>query len=108
MAISLTDNAIRHVRKQLERRGKGIGLRLGVRRNGCSGWSYDLDYADEIAENELSFQHGDVTVVVPQDALSLLDGTEVDYVSEGLNQMFRFRNPNVADECGCGESFAVG
>jgi iron-sulfur cluster assembly protein len=108
MAISLTDNAIRHVRKQLERRGKGIGLRLGVRRNGCSGWSYDLDYADEIAENELNFQHGDVTVVVPQDALPLLDGTEVDYVSEGLNQMFRFRNPNVADECGCGESFAVG
>ena len=108
MAISLTDNAASHIRRQLEKRGKGFGLRLGVRRNGCSGWSYDLDYADEIAEDELKFEHGDIVVVVPKDALPLVDGTEVDYVSEGLNQMFQFRNPNVSDECGCGESFAVG
>ncbi|MDX1444111.1 MAG: iron-sulfur cluster assembly accessory protein [Gammaproteobacteria bacterium] len=108
MAVSLTDNAIAHIRRQLEKRGKGRGLRLGVRRNGCSGWSYELDYVDEINEGEQVFEQGDLVVAVPADALPLVDGTEVDYISEGLNQMFQFRNPNVSDECGCGESFAVG
>lgn len=105
--ITLTENAAKHVRRHIEKRGKGVGLRLGIRKTGCSGWAYDLGFADEIGADELSFESQGLKVVVPEEALSYVDGTEVDYISEGLNQMFRFKNPNVKDECGCGESFTV-
>ena len=105
--ITLTEQAAAHVRNHLAKRGKGLGLRLGVRKTGCSGWAYDLGFADEIRAGEQTFESQGLTVVVPEDALSFVDGTEVDYISEGLNQMFKFRNPNVKDECGCGESFTV-
>ena len=107
MAVSLTPNAIAHIRRQLERRGGGVGLKLGVRKSGCSGFAYALDYADEIRPEDTVFESEGIKVVVPADALSFVNGTVVDYVSEGLNQMFRFSNPNIKDACGCGESFTV-
>ena len=107
MAISMTPRAASHVRRMLEKRGGGLGLKLGVRKTGCSGFAYALDYADEAGEDEVVFDSQALKIVVPKQALALIDGTEVDYVSEGLNQMFRFRNPNMKDECGCGESFTV-
>lgn len=107
MAISLTPQAAAHVRKQLDKRGGGLGLRVGVKKTGCSGYAYALDYADRVGEGDVVFDSQALKVVVPKDALALIDGTEVDYVSEGLNQMFRFSNPRVKDECGCGESFTV-
>ncbi|HEX7030083.1 MAG TPA: iron-sulfur cluster assembly accessory protein [Gammaproteobacteria bacterium] len=107
MAVSLTPNAASHVRRMLEKRGGGLGLKLGVKKTGCSGFAYALDYADSVAEDEVVFDSQSLKIVVPREALPLVDGTEVDYISEGLNRMFRFSNPNVADECGCGESFTV-
>ncbi len=108
MAISLTTTAAERVRGYLSRRGHGVGLRLGVRKTGCSGFAYVVDYADEVRDGDIVFDdaHG-VKVVVDADALGLLDGTEVDFVRDGLNEAFRFRNPNVSGECGCGESFSV-
>ena len=107
MAISLTPNAAAHVRRMLEKRGGGLGLKLGVKKTGCSGFAYALDYADQVGEDDVVFDSQSLKIVVPRAALELVDGTQVDYISEGLNQMFRFQNPNVADECGCGESFTV-
>ncbi|MBW3566474.1 MAG: iron-sulfur cluster assembly accessory protein [Proteobacteria bacterium] len=107
MAISMTPRAASHVRRMLEKRGGGLGLKLGVKKTGCSGFAYALDYADKAGEDEVVFDSQALKIVVPKQALALIDGTEVDYVSEGLNQMFRFRNPNMKDECGCGESFTV-
>lgn len=107
MAISLTANAANHVRRQLEKRGGGLGLKLGIKKTGCSGFAYALDYADRIGDDEVVFDSESLKIVVPRDALPLIDGTQVDFISEGLNQMFRFSNPNVKDECGCGESFTV-
>jgi iron-sulfur cluster assembly protein len=107
MAITLTDSAADRVRAYLERRGRGVGIRLGVKRTGCSGWAYVVDYADEIQGDELVFEDREVRIVVDPDHLRLLDGTEVDFVKEGLNEAFRFRNPNVKGECGCGESFSI-
>lgn len=107
MAISLTPGAAAHLRRQLEKRGGGLGLWLGVKKTGCSGFSYALDYADRVGDDDVVFDSQSLKIVVPRAALALIDGTEVDYVSEGLNRMFRFRNPNVQDECGCGESFTV-
>ncbi len=107
MAISLTENAARRVKSYLEKRGRGIGLRIGVKRTGCSGWAYQLDYADEVDANDVVFDDGGVKVVVDSKSLPLIDGTEVDFVKEGLNEAFKFRNPNVKGECGCGESFSV-
>ena len=107
MAISMTPGAAAHVRRMLEKRGGGLGLKLGVRKTGCSGFSYALDYADEVGADDVVFDSESLKIVVPRDALPLIDGTQVDYVSEGLNQMFRFSNPNMKDECGCGESFTV-
>jgi len=107
MAISLTENAARRVKSYLEKRGRGVGLRIGVKRTGCSGWAYMIDYADEISANDVVFDDGDVKVVVDSKSLELIDGTEVDFVKEGLNEAFKFRNPNVKGECGCGESFSV-
>jgi len=107
MAISLTESAARRVKSYLEKRGRGVGLRIGVKRTGCSGWAYLIDYADEIDPNDVVFDEGDVKVVVDSKSLELIDGTEVDFVKEGLNEAFKFRNPNVKGECGCGESFSV-
>lgn len=107
MPISLTNNAANRVRTYLESRGKGIGLRLGVTKTGCSGYSYVVNYADELGDADVVFEDKGVKVVVDADALPLVDGTEVDFVKNGLNEAFSFRNPNIAGECGCGESFTV-
>lgn len=105
-AISLTQNAARRVHDFLDREG-GAGLRVGVRRTGCSGWAYVVELAVEAAENDHVFRDQGVSIFVDRDALPMLAGTTVDYVQEGLNSTFAFRNPNVTDECGCGESFTV-
>ena len=107
MAISLTDTAAERVLSHLKKRGAGLGLRLGVTQTGCSGYSYVINYADEIDDSDVVFQDKGVTVVVDPDALQLIDGTEVDFVKNGLNEAFSFRNPNITGECGCGESFNV-
>ena len=107
MAISLTDSAADRVRSYLKKRGSGVGLRLGVTETGCSGYSYIINYADEIEDSDVVFEDKGVTVVVQPDALALIDGTEVDFVKNGLNEAFSFRNPNISGECGCGESFTV-
>ena len=107
MAISLTDSAADRVRTHLEKRGTGIGLRLGVTQTGCSGYSYVINYADEIDESDVVFEDKGIKVVVDPEALRLIDGTEVDFVKNGLNEAFSFRNPNITGECGCGESFNV-
>ena len=107
MAISLTESAASRVRNYLATRGRGGGLRLGVTRTGCSGYSYVINYADDIAENDVVFEDKGVTLVVDPEALPLIDGTEVDFVKSGLNEAFSFKNPNVSGECGCGESFNV-
>ncbi|HEX7081403.1 MAG TPA: iron-sulfur cluster assembly protein IscA [Gammaproteobacteria bacterium] len=107
MAVSLTESAARRVKSYLERRGHGVGLRIGVKRTGCSGWAYQIDYADEIDANDVVFDDAGVKVVVDSKSLALIDGTEVDFVKDGLNEAFKFRNPNVKGECGCGESFSV-
>jgi iron-sulfur cluster assembly protein len=107
MAITLTENAARHIRSQLAKRGKGIGLRLGVKRVGCSGLAYTLDFADALADNDALFESHDAKVVVDRDALQYMDGMSVDFRREGLSEAFKFDNPNVTAECGCGESFSV-
>jgi iron-sulfur cluster assembly protein len=107
MAITLTDSAANRVRTYLDKRGSGVGLRLGVTLTGCSGYSYVINYADEIADSDVVFENKGITVIVDPDALKLIDGTEVDFVKNGLNEAFSFRNPNIAGECGCGESFTV-
>jgi iron-sulfur cluster assembly protein len=91
----------------LGRRGRGVGLRLGIRKSGCSGFAYVIDYADEVGSADVVFDDRGVRVIVDGQSLPFLDGTEVDFVKEGLNEAFKLRNPNVADECGCGESFKV-
>ena len=107
MAISLTDSAADRVRTYLEKRGSGVGLRLGVTETGCSGYSYVINYADEIEDSDVVFEDKGITVVVQPEALQLIDGTEVDFVKNGLNEAFSFRNTNISGECGCGESFNV-
>ena len=107
MAISLTDAAAERVRTHLDKRGAGVGLRLGVTATGCSGYSYVINYADSIGDDDVVFEDKGVTVVVDPEALKLIDGTEVDFVKSGLNEAFSFRNPNIKGECGCGESFNV-
>jgi iron-sulfur cluster assembly protein len=107
MAISLTSNAAQRVQSYIERRGHGLGLRVGVRKTGCSGFAYVIDYADAVGEDDLVFDNGGVKVIVDAKSLALIDGTEVDFVRDGLNEAFKFRNPNVKGECGCGESFNV-
>ena len=107
MAITITDAAAQRVRNFLDNRGKGIGLRLGVKTSGCSGLAYVLEFVDELAEGDQVFEHGEVKVIVDSKSLVYLDGTELDFVKEGLNEGFKFNNPNVKGECGCGESFNV-
>jgi len=105
--ITLTDTAADRVRTFLASRGAGIGLRLGIKKTGCSGFAYIVNYADEVSEDDVVFDSDDVKVIVDRQSLELIDGTEVDYVREGLNEAFRFRNPNATGECGCGESFSI-
>ena len=107
MAITLSNSAAERVRGYLESRGKGVGLRLGVTQTGCSGYSYVINYADDVAANDVVFEDKGVKVVVDPEALALIDGTEVDFVKNGLNEAFSFKNPNVSGECGCGESFNI-
>ena len=107
MAISLTKSAAERVRSFLDRDG-GIGLRLGVRKTGCSGWAYTVDLATDIQAGDIVFEQDDVKVVVAPDSLAYLDGSTIDFVSEGLGSTFRFENPNATEECGCGESFTIG
>lgn len=107
MSITLTKNAAKQIEKQLQTRGSGIGLKLGVKISGCSGFSYVLDYADEQADNEKIFEQFGVKVLVKESDLDKLEGIELDYAREGINESFKFKNPNVTGECGCGESFSV-
>lgn len=107
MAIHLTDVAATRVQKFLEGRGKGIGLRLGVKTTGCSGLAYVMEWVDELTEDDEVFESRGVTVVVDKKSLVFLDGTEVDFAKVGLNEGFQFNNPNAKDACGCGESFTV-
>ena len=107
MAISLTESAANRVRKLLDARDEAVGLRLGVKKTGCSGYSYVINYADEVGTADVVFEDKGVKVVVDPEALRLIDGTEVDFVRNGLNEAFSFRNPNITGECGCGESFNI-
>ncbi|MEJ5210871.1 MAG: iron-sulfur cluster assembly protein IscA [Burkholderiales bacterium] len=107
MAITLTEKAATHVRNFLAKRGKGLGLRLGVRTTGCSGLAYVLEFADEQRPEDQAFESHGVKIFVDPKSLVYLDGTELDYAREGLNEGFKFNNPNVKDTCGCGESFNV-
>ncbi len=107
MAITLTETAAARVKEFLANRGKGIGLRLGVRTTGCSGMAYVLEFADEVEPEDKVFESNGVKVIVDPKSLLYLDGTELDYGKEGLNEGFKFNNPNVKDTCGCGESFSV-
>ncbi len=107
MAITLTEAAAERVRNFMEQRGKGVGLRLGVRTSGCSGMAYVLEFADDIEDTDVVFEDHGVKVIVDPKSLVYLDGTELDFAREGLNEGFKFNNPNVKDECGCGESFNV-
>ena len=105
--ISLTEKAAKHVNRNLEKRGKGIGLRLGVRTTGCSGLAYELEYVDQVSADDAVFESQGIKVFVDPKSLPYIDGTELDFAREGLNEGFKFQNPNVKDECGCGESFRV-
>lgn len=107
MTITLTERAAEHVASFLSKRGKGIGLRLGVRTSGCSGMAYKLEFADEVRPEDLSFESHGVKVLIDPKSLPYIEGTELDYVREGLKEGFKFNNPNVKDACGCGESFNV-
>jgi len=107
MPVSLTPSAAERVRNFLDKRGSGVGLRLGVKKTGCSGFAYVVNYADEVATGDVVFEDQGVKVIVDAESLRYVDGTEIDFVRQGLNEAFRFRNPNVRGECGCGESFNV-
>lgn len=105
--ITLTEKAADHIRNFLNKRGKGEGIRLGVKTSGCSGMAYTLEFVDEIQPEDDVFEGFGVKVFVDPKSLVYLNGTELDYVKEGLQEGFKFQNPNVKDECGCGESFHV-
>ena len=107
MTISLTENAAQRVKNFLENRGKGIGLRIGIKTTGCSGMAYVLEFVDELNAEDQVFESQGVKVIIDPKSLVYLDGTEVDFAREGLNEGFKFTNPNAKDECGCGESFTV-
>ena len=107
MAISMTEAAARHVQRSSDGRGKGVGIRLGVRTTGCSGLAYVLEFVDELKPEDQVFESHGVNVIIDPKSLVYLDGTELDFTKEGLNEGFKFNNPNVRGECGCGESFNV-
>lgn len=105
MGLSLSEKAAKHVSNYIAKRGKGVGVRLAVRTSGCSGMAYKLEFVDEASSTDLSFESFGVKIFTDAKSLPYLDGTELDFVKEGLNEGFKFNNPNVKDECGCGESF---
>ena len=107
MSITLTERAAKHVRGSLEKRGKGIGIRLGVKTAGCSGLAYKLEFVDDAPDSDQAYENHGVKVFVDVKSLVYLKGTTLDFVKEGLNEGFKFVNPNVTGECGCGESFQV-
>lgn len=107
MAITLTEHAAQRVEKFLANRGKGVGLRLGVKTTGCSGMAYTLEFVDELLPEDVTFESYGIKVIVDPKSLVYIDGTELDFTKEGLNEGFKFNNPNVKGECGCGESFTV-
>lgn len=107
MAVTLTDTAADRIKKFLENRGKGVGLRLGVKTSGCSGMAYVIEFVDEIDESDQVFEDHGIKVIIDQKSMVYLDGTELDFKRDGLNEGFEFNNPNVKDSCGCGESFTV-
>ena len=107
MPITLTENAAKQIRKQLAKRGKGLALRIGVKKVGCSGFAYTFDYADEVRVGDQMFESYDANVIIDAGSLPFLDGSRVDFVKEGLNHSFKFDNPNVDNTCGCGESFSL-
>lgn len=107
MAITMTEAAATRVQTFLNNRGKGIGLRLGVKTTGCSGMAYVLEFVDQTNEEDQVFESNNVSIIIDPKSLVYLDGTELDFVKEGLNEGFQFNNPNVKEECGCGESFTV-
>lgn len=107
MAITLSNTAATRVRTFLDKRGKGLGVRLGVRTSGCSGLAYTLEFVDEAEPEDILFESDGIVVLIDPKSLVYLDGTELDFVREGLNEGFKFNNPNVKDSCGCGESFNV-
>jgi iron-sulfur cluster assembly protein len=107
MAITLTERAATRVQNFMKNRGKGVGLRLGVKTSGCSGMAYSLEFADALEADDLTFDSFGVTLLVDPRSLPYIDGMELDYTKEGLNEGFKFNNPNVKNTCGCGESFSV-
>ncbi|MHB1631329.1 MAG: iron-sulfur cluster assembly protein IscA [Acidithiobacillus sp.] len=107
MALTLSESAAQQVRRSIAKRGKGLGIRIGVKTSGCSGLSYVMEFVDVPNPEDLVFSHDDVSLFVDPKSLIYLDGTELDFTREGLNEGFRFNNPNVKDACGCGESFTT-
>lgn len=107
MNLQLSAAAAQRINAQIARRGKGLGLRVGVKKSGCSGYAYTMDYADEITDDDEVFDSNGAKLVVSREHLPLLQGLTLDWQKQGLNESFKFINPNVTAECGCGESFAV-
>ncbi len=107
MTITVTENAANQIEKQLQKRGSGIGLKVGTKVSGCSGFAYTIDYADNQTETDIVFEQSGIKVLVEKDDMDKLDGLVLDYVKNGLNASFKFNNPNATGECGCGESFSV-
>ena len=107
MSVTLTEAAAKHVQKYLARRGKGVGLRLGVKTSGCSGMAYKLEFADQVEPDDKVWESFGVKVLVDEKSLPYLDGTELDYTREDLQEGFKFHNPNEKSRCGCGESFQI-
>lgn len=107
MSVTLSERAAKHVTNFIAKRGKGFGIRVGVRTSGCSGMAYKLEFVDAAEDGDVVFESHGVQVVVDPKSLPYIEGTELDFVREGLNEGFKFNNPNVKDECGCGESFNV-
>ncbi len=107
MSISLTDSAATHVKNYLEKRGKGVGVRLGIKTTGCSGMAYTIEFADQVEDEDQVFEEKGVKVIINPKSMVYLSGTELDFTREGLNEGFKFTNPNEKDRCGCGESFSV-
>ena len=107
MTIQLTENAAKQIKTQLAKRGKGVGLRVGIKKVGCSGWTYTYAYADDVKADDKVFEAFDSKLVVDEKSLAFINGAKLDFVKDGLKQTFKFENPNVDATCGCGESFSV-
>jgi len=107
MSITFTESAAKHIRSQVEKSGNGVGLRLGVKKSGCSGFAYVMEIAHEMGDSDRVFESNGAKIIVNAESLAFLEGTEIDYTKQGLGYAFKFNNPNVKNQCGCGESFAV-